>query len=62
MMRALVACVALAGLAADAIAQRIVEGPEPNASAATATALPLGAEAAGVMARLACAFGVDLPA
>jgi hypothetical protein len=40
-MRALVACVALAGLAADAIAQRVVEGPEPNASAATgSTAKP----------------------
>jgi hypothetical protein len=64
MMRALVACVALAGLAADAIAQRVVEGPEPNASAATATLLPLGAEAAGVLASAGDAdwFALTVPA
>jgi hypothetical protein len=53
MTRALAGCVALLGLALGASAQRVVEAPEPNATPASATSLPLGAEAAGVLTNAA---------
>lgn len=64
MKRALAACIALVGLVAGAAAQRVAEGPEPNATPATATALPLGAEATGVLATVADAdwFAVTVAA
>ncbi|MFN6147334.1 MAG: hypothetical protein ACK5AL_13315 [Planctomycetota bacterium] len=64
MARFVIAGLPLLCLAASAAAQGVPEGPEPNQSPATATALPLGAEAAGALAGAADAdwYALSVPA